>query len=269
MQKNSPFDSMAERYDVDFTYTAIGKLQRKQVWDCLFPILESYNRPLNILEINCGTGEDAIQLATLGHKVTATDASETMLSKAVEKTNSLNLELLSFICCSFDQLQEKFVSQKFDLVISNFGGLNCVDGDELKNLSAELHSLLDAGGRLFLVIMSRACLWETFYFLLKGKPADAFRRRKSKILFTAGGFSIPVAYYSTNQLKKIFRSHYNFKISYPVGFLIPPSYLEKQFAGRANWLKRLGKWESRCKDFSIFSNLSDHFCIVFQKKPLL
>ena len=71
----SPFDIMAETYDADFTYTTIGALQRQQVWNHLQDILKKGAPEMNILEINCGTGEDAIKLARLGHTVTATDRS--------------------------------------------------------------------------------------------------------------------------------------------------------------------------------------------------
>ena len=85
MTTKSPFDLMAETYDADFTTSAIGKAQRKQVWDCLLPLLNASRKTLKILEINCGTGHDAIQLCNLGHSVTATDASEAMIGKARQK----------------------------------------------------------------------------------------------------------------------------------------------------------------------------------------
>ena len=81
----SPFDILAETYDTDFTESAIGKLQRERVWQGLYQLLATYNRPLKILEINCGTGFDALALASLGHMVIATDAAEVMIEKAKER----------------------------------------------------------------------------------------------------------------------------------------------------------------------------------------
>ena len=48
---HSPFDIMADTYDADFTHTAIGKLQRKQVWEFIRPLLHPDMGILKILEI--------------------------------------------------------------------------------------------------------------------------------------------------------------------------------------------------------------------------
>ena len=73
------FDQIASSYDETFTYTEIGKKQRNIVWDYLKRTLPA-DTQLDILELNCGTGEDALFLANIGHSVTATDASEEMLN---------------------------------------------------------------------------------------------------------------------------------------------------------------------------------------------
>ena len=85
MQSTAVFDILAQNYDADFTSSAIGRLQRNRVWSYLNPIIKEAGRPLKILEINCGTGDDAIQLATMGHRVIATDSSAGMIEKAKEK----------------------------------------------------------------------------------------------------------------------------------------------------------------------------------------
>ena len=68
----SSFDTAAAMYDDTFTYSVIGKLQRQYVHLHLTNILNE-TKPKKILEINCGTGEDAIWLAKQNYKVTATD----------------------------------------------------------------------------------------------------------------------------------------------------------------------------------------------------
>src|SRR5438105_2569973 len=106
MLVQSLFDILAETYDSDFTASSIGKLQRKRVWKLLTPILQSYNRPLKILEINCGTGEDALHLAEMGHEIIATDASGVMIEKAQRKLyeSKINSDQIEFLQCSFSGL---------------------------------------------------------------------------------------------------------------------------------------------------------------------
>lgn len=266
---HSPFDIMAETYDVDFTHTAIGQLQRKQVWEFLQPVLNSYLEPIKILEINCGTGEDALALSRTGHFITATDGSTVMIEKAKQKAALLTGSNIRFKACRFDELSQHFKDERFDLVISNFGGLNCISRNEMENLGRQLFSLLEEQGKLFFVIMGRSCLWEIFYFLAKGKPGTAFRRKKRSVLFRAGETEMPVFYYSPGNVKKILHSFYNYCSSHPVGLFIPPSYLEKHFTRRQHLLSHLSRIEKKISRYSGLSNLADHFCILFQKKESL
>src|SRR5262245_23241152 len=79
------FDSMAERYDVEFTNSAAGIALRTLVWarlDTLFPSGAS------VLELGCGTGEDALHLAARNVRVVATDASREMLAVARRKASA-------------------------------------------------------------------------------------------------------------------------------------------------------------------------------------
>ena len=68
----SAFDGVADRYDVEFTDTAVGRALRSVVWSRLVTVFRPSQR---ILELGCGTGEDAIRLAMAGMSVVATDPS--------------------------------------------------------------------------------------------------------------------------------------------------------------------------------------------------
>ena len=86
----SDFDIAAQHYDTNFTFSKIGKAQRKMVFRYLNSIINNNNK-LSILELNCGTGEDAIHLNKMGHNVVATDISEEMIKTAKAKTHSKNI----------------------------------------------------------------------------------------------------------------------------------------------------------------------------------
>ena len=66
------FDRIAPDYDRRFTDSLIGRAQRDAVWKVL---TRTFRRDDKILELNCGTGEDAIYLASNGISVVALDAS--------------------------------------------------------------------------------------------------------------------------------------------------------------------------------------------------
>lgn len=260
-----PFDVMAETYDEAFSFSEIGKLQREGVWRKLLPLLGSHQKPLRILEINCGTGVDALRLATLGHHVIATDASAVMIDQATQKIHDGVKDNLQFLQLSFAQLSGYNFNTTFDLVFSNFGGLNCIDKKELRQLDKDLARITNENATLFFVVMGKFCVWETTYHLLAGKWKTAIRRIKGESTFTVNGNTIPVHYYTPGSLNKLF-GHYHHCYSHAVGFFVPPSYLESFFEKHPVWLKRLGKLEKKINSREWLSLLSDHYCTVLKKK---
>ena len=81
-QAGLAFDTLAENYDAHFTRSSIGRAQRDAVWR---KAVEVFRGELSILELNCGTGEDALFLASQGHRVTALDASRAMIDRASQR----------------------------------------------------------------------------------------------------------------------------------------------------------------------------------------
>src|SRR5271165_6783532 len=77
------FDRIAGAYDDVFTRSAIGQAQREQVWRRM---LQAFAVGERILELNCGTGEDARFLGARGRKIVACDASAEMIAIAAAGT---------------------------------------------------------------------------------------------------------------------------------------------------------------------------------------
>ncbi len=89
-----PFDAVAHRYDSDFSDTPLGRFKRGIVHRYLKSVVGNRTR---VLELNCGTGIDALWLASRGCRVTATDASEGMLDVARTRImNTPEAELVRF-----------------------------------------------------------------------------------------------------------------------------------------------------------------------------
>jgi ubiquinone/menaquinone biosynthesis C-methylase UbiE len=83
MQATAPFDVLADTYDEVFTRSLLGKAQRAQVWRVL---VQAYSTGQRVLEINCGTGEDALFLARRGIAAVACDR-ERPLKHQEQKSN--------------------------------------------------------------------------------------------------------------------------------------------------------------------------------------
>jgi ubiquinone/menaquinone biosynthesis C-methylase UbiE len=266
MQENrtTSFDVLATNYDQSFTASFTGYHQRAMVRKWLSEFFKD-KASLNILEINCGTGEDALWLASLGHKVIATDASLAMIETAKRKLLFNPSAKADFRVCTFAQLKYQFAEQKFDLVFSNFSGLNCISPAELKSLSGDILKLLNPNGFFALVVFGKHCLWESFYYLAKLDPKHAFRRWTNRrvTVFLKENDRQDIFYYSIRHIKQLL----NLKLVAvkPVGLFIPPSYLEgkmkkhKMFSKLLIWLE--------CHFGSTFlSAFADHTYILLKNE---
>ncbi len=256
------FDTVANTYDAVFTNTKIGIEQRNKVYDNIDDILSSVNK-VSILELNCGTGIDAVNFAKKGHAVIATDISEEMIKVANKKNTYQNLkfkslDIKSLGACSFEI--------KFDLIYSNFGGLNCLSLKELKKFIETASKLLNPEGRLILVLMPKNCIWERLYFLFKGDIGKMKRRNTNdSLLVNVSGVQVPTWYFNPKEVTEISSKNFTTTNNIPVGIAIPPSYLENSFLTKKPIWSFLKMAEKRLSN-QFLSRYADHFLIELTKK---
>lgn len=255
------FDAIAEEYDTAFTGSTIGRHQRNRVWKQLLHDLPA-GKKLDILEINCGTGEDALWLAGRGHRVCATDISAEMIriarSKAVHNT--------TFEHCAFDGLARRFGGQQFDLIFSDFAGLNCIDAEKLTTLQQDLAELLRPGGKMIAVVLGKKCMMERLFFTLKGEHQKARRRMAPASARLTDGVFQPTWYYTTAEIGGVF-DRFALRRKRPIGLFIPPSYLEPLVKKYPTLLAILTALESLTGGVSFLSDYGDHTYLCMQKQP--
>jgi len=254
------FDIVAPSYDACFSNAWVGKEQRAITQQLLLPFLVSA-KPLSILEVNCGTGIDAAWMASFGHAVVATDVSEAMISEATKNFHATPVE---FKVCPFGELHNNFAEGSFDLIFSNFAGLNCLNRQELKNFLENASKLLRGGGMLAAVMFGKFCLWETLYFMLKAKPSKAIRRWQSGPVQATLDEShrVPVYYHRSPDMEQ--SKNLKLVLKRPVGLFIPPSYLDGYFYSRPSWRSFLSRMERRAS-FSALSSFADHSFYLLKK----
>ena len=256
--KERAFDNEASIYDSNFTNTGIGKAQRNQVWRLLDLISKENSN--NILEINCGTGEDAKYWVKRSVHYTGTDISSQMIEVARKKVPSA-----VFDTSGFEEVCSK--NAKFDIIFSNFGGLNCVDYLTLTTTIQALSEKLNPGGKIICVLMGRKCIWDNFFLLLKGKLKHIGRRNTDNpIKVNVANTDVNTWYYSPKQIKKI-KGVNSIKLN-PIGLFVPPSYLSSYFDKRPKLLRFLNTMDRRFS-FRFLSNFADHYYIELEKSNLV
>lgn len=256
------FDVAASNYDQTFTHTVIGKLQRKYVYGHLSKILKE-STPKKILEINCGTGEDAIWLAQQNFEVIATDLSQEMIAVAKNKGDFNHLR---FQQADINELATHFVEQEFDLIFSNFGGLNCLSAIELEMFFKNAAQLLSEKGKMVLVIMPKNTLWERFYFLRKANFKNILRRKKGKAIAHVEGQKMNTYYYNPTEIIALAAPYFSKIQLNPIGFFVPPSYLEPYFKNKPRLISFLNNLESQVQQQKWLAKYADHYVIIFQKR---
>jgi SAM-dependent methyltransferase len=274
-EQKAAFDATAKGYDVEFTSTAVGKMQRGLVWAFLtkhiFPFYKEKNQK-KALELNCGTGEDAVWIAKNNWQVLATDISPRMVEVTLSKADESGLKKqINSQCLGFHQISE--LNEQFDLVFSNFGGLNCISEDEISKFGVSLFQKINSDGFFIGVIMGRFCWWESLYFLLKRNTNATFRRlSKEPILARLDATtSIETWYYSPitflKALNQQLPDNQGFELikTEAIGFWLPPSYLDSFFKKLPFLLQILNKMEKKCRG-SIWAGGADHFLICLKKK---
>jgi len=256
------FDVSAKNYDTVFTFSEIGKAQRNRVYHFLKETALSKHK-LNILELNCGTGEDAYYFAEKGHSVLATDISSEMIKVAKEKHHNSKVRFQEL---DITKITSETFSEKFDLIFSNFGGLNCLSKPELESFIKTSATLLNPSGKLILVVMPKFCLWERFYFTIKGELKKAGRRNtNNSLLANIEGHKVPTWYYNPKDLENLASTNYNTLLTKPIGIAIPPSYLDSFFSTKKRWLQLL-IWKEKWLSMRFLAKYADHFLILFEKK---
>ncbi len=271
------FSEVADSYDQEFTFSPIGIYQRKMIWKHLLKYISNVHK--SVLEVNCGTGIDAILLNKIGCDVLATDVSEEMIKVVQSNFSNNNLDFNKFIdlpvkqnhnelifeASDFKNVKENVSGKKFDLVFSNFGGLNCIGKSQLQQVFQDFYALLNENGKLIVVMIAPNCIWEKLYFRLKGEGKKADRRQNKEGAETIiANQHFKTYYFGVEELKNISENRFEVIEHRPIGFFVPPSYLNIFFSNKKITLKFLNILDS-IFSFSFLSNYADHYFMVLQK----
>ncbi len=260
---SAAFTKQSEIFDQLYSGNTIIKYKRERVREHIQLYLAPQSR---ILELNAGTGEDAVYFGSQSHKVHATDLSEGMLKELKKKINEKHLEEnISTEQCSFTDLENLKDKGPYNYIFSNFAGLNCTD--KLDDVLRSLKPLLEPHGYLTMVILPPFCLWETL-LLFKGKFKTAFRR------FNGGkgveahieGVFFKCWYYKPSFVIENLKNDFDFVHLEGLCTIVPPSYIENFAEKYPRMFKFLVRLEKKLKTRWPWKYIGDYYIITFRKK---
>jgi len=262
-QAESAFSTQSVIFDELYSGNTIINYKRDRVRNHILQFLRPQS---HILELNSGTGEDAIFFAQKGYRVHATDISVGMQTELKRKVALSGLSVvISTEICSYTQLTDLNDKGPFDHIFSNFAGLNCTD--QLDKVLASFDALLNPGGTVTMVILPKFCLWETL-LIFKGKFRTAFRR-----FFSSKGAKAHIEgvyfkcwYYAPSYIVKKLKNKFDMIGLEGLCTIMPPSYIE-HFAERHpsayNFLKEK---EDKLKTSWPWKYIGDYYIISLRKR---
>jgi ubiquinone/menaquinone biosynthesis C-methylase UbiE len=103
-----------------------------------------------VLDVGCGTGENALHVAALGLPVLGVDVAETALAIAREKADDCGIEV-EFAAA--DAFQLEHLGRSFKTVL-DCGLFHTFDGDERTRYVASLASVTEHAGTLYVLCFS-------------------------------------------------------------------------------------------------------------------
>jgi SAM-dependent methyltransferase len=251
------FDALAADYDTQFTHSRIGTFMRQAVWQRL----DGRFRPgQRVLELNCGTGEDAIHLGQQGVRVLATDLSREMVAITRRKVARTRLTATVRVQQLAVEHLHELEAPPFEGVLSNFGGLNCVA--DLSGVGCALAARLQPGALAFLCVMGPLVPWEWGWFLAHGDPGTAFRRLRP------GGVAwrdLTIHYPSIRTLRRAFSPAFRLCRASAIGALLPPPFTESRMVRHPRLLAFLNRWERRLEALPPLPWLADHYLLELER----
>ena len=256
------FSRTAEKYDSFANDHPNQTRMRNKVYSHIQRFVPAGSR---ILELNAGTGTDAVELARRGYEIHATDIAPGMLDRLQDKVQHFDLSRqITFQQCSFTELGQ-VEGAPFDAVFSDLGGLNCIP--DLRLVIAQLPEVLRPNGLVTWVLMPPVCLWEMAE-IFRGHPRLAFRRfSRNGTRAHLEGLDFTVYYFTPEKVLQWFGDEYDCLAIEGLS-VITPTAESKNFAKRFTRLYQALSWlDDRLASRRPWRGWGDFFIITMRYQP--
>jgi ubiquinone/menaquinone biosynthesis C-methylase UbiE len=255
------FDRASATYDRD----EAGNLTRAMMRAVSLQVLKATFRPgQRILEIGCGTGTEAVELAKVGILVVATDISRQMISRVKDRVRAQNLasrvQVHQMAAHDISKLQTEYGQNGFDGAYSSFGALNCELN--LGQFASSLAKLMKKQSRFVCSIINKICLFDLVLnpFLLKRNS-----RLNRYPTLNIGNRMLVTRSYSPREFAKMLRPFFIVEGMRGLPTVLPPPYFDRHIMIFRPAMRNLLPLEWRLGGLFPFNQFGDHFLATFRK----
>jgi SAM-dependent methyltransferase len=257
------FDSVASDYDGPRGNNALIQDMRAEMWRWLERTLPPAGR---LLDLGCGTGIDAVHLAGLGHRVTATDWSARMIERTADRAQRAGLaQAVEPLALGAHELRDLPGEGIYDAAYSNLGPLNCVP--DLGEVADACARLVKRGGALVFTVIGRVCPWEIVHYGLRGRWSRVkVRFARNLVPVGMNRHRIWTRYYTPREFYAAFARDFSLEHRRGLCVLAPPPYLVSLREKHPRLYSRLWDADRRFAGAPLLRSLGDHFLIVMRKR---
>lgn len=256
------FDSVAAEYDGPLGNNALIQRMRERVIE---RIVTTFPPGARLLDLGCGTGIDAVDLARRGYEIVAVDSSRAMIDRTCARIREHRLERSARAVAIGIHELERLHEEPFDGIYSNFGPLNCVPG--LQAASREMARLLKPKGRMIASVIGKYCPWEiSLFFLRFNFPRARARLTQATVPVPLHGETIWTRYYTPREFYRAFAYEFLLLSLRTLGLFLPPPYLVHVYERHPQLFRPLSYLDDRLGAVPLLRNFGDHFMIELQKR---
>lgn len=257
------FDSVAADYDGPRGNNELIQCMRAEMWRWLASVFKAGD---SLVDLGCGTGLDAVHLASQGYRITATDWSPQMVQRTVDRARESGMsDRVLALNIGAHELNRLAETASYDGAYSNLGPLNCVP--DLANVSRECARLLKPGGALVFTVIGRLCPWEIAHYLRKGPWSRAMLRFARKVVPVGmNNHTIWTRYYAPREFYKAFSSEFKLEHFRGICAFAPPPYLTFVRENYPRLHRTLWRMDQRMGGWPALRGFGDHFLIIMRKR---
>ncbi|TLZ85381.1 MAG: class I SAM-dependent methyltransferase [Methanobacteriota archaeon] len=179
-----------------------------------------------ILDIGCGTGREALELASAGKVVVACDPSTELLKvfqeKAIRRGVTERVQTFPLAASDIDRLIPRYQPHCFDGAYASF---SLSYEPALDPIPEKVWQLLKPGAPFLCSLYNRICLTEILLLAPFLVPRRALRRLEGVTHLPVDRFEVVLRSSRPSTVRRLFAPRFSFEGSWGIPCIVPPNYL--------------------------------------------